>query len=451
MTQSAQSPYARLRHQLFGSEFRIQLMRGGLGSLAVKFTNAALAFALAVALARMLGPEGYGVYSFALAIIMLTAIPAQVGVPQLLARETAKAQANGNFGLMRGLWRWGNLAVVMFSAITLAVVASILWFTHADNGARTATLSVGVALCPIIALANIRGACLRGLRKVVHGQIPESIIRPALLLFLVLVWGTWLVEDEFTPQMAMGFYVIASALAFIIGAWLLRRARPAELGEQPAPEYHSSSWRKAVVPLAMITGLQLINNYADLIILGIFHTDEEVGIYRGAFQVALLVVFGLQAMNQVLQPHFARLYEQADMAKLQRLATISARAILALALPPVLVFTVFSADLLAWVFGDAFRAGWMSLIILATGQLVNAGVGSVGLLLNMTGHERDTLRGTAYAVGANILLNLALIPPFGGTGAAVASASALILWNALLRQTAITKLGIETSIMKFER
>ena len=221
---------------LQGDGLRAQLLRGGLGSLFVKAGQALLAFAVAVTLARTLGPEGYGVYSFALAILMLTAIPAQVGVPQLVVRETAKAQANGNYGLIRGLWRWGNLAVALFSALALAVVGGIVWFTDIGDGARVATLAFGIALIPIMALANVRGACLRGLRKVVQGQLPESIIRPALLLLLVLVWGAWFVEDELTPQMAMGFYVIAAVLAFVIGAWLLRRSRPAELGERPAPE-----------------------------------------------------------------------------------------------------------------------------------------------------------------------------------------------------------------------
>lgn len=427
-----------------GPGLRAQLLRGGVGSLSVKVAHALLAFSLAVVLARTLGPEGYGVYSFALAIIMLAAIPAQVGVPQLVVRETAKAQATGNYGLMRGLWRWGNSAVAIFSALALAIVGGIVWFTDVGgDGARVATLTVGIALIPIIALANVRGACLRGLRKVVQGQLPESITRPALLLLFVLVWGTWFVEDELTPQMAMGFYVLGALLAFIVGAWLLRRSRPAELGHRPTAEYQSSAWRKAVIPLGMIAGLQLVNNYADLIILGIFRTDEEVGIYRAAFQTALFVIFGLQALNQVLQPHFARLYNQGDMAKLQRLVTASARAILVLALPPVAVIMLFATELLGWLFGDQFGAGGVALAILAAGQLVNAGMGSGGMLLNMTGHERDTLRGIAVAAVCNIALNFTLIPSFGMAGAAAANALSLIIWNVLLRALVYRRLGIE--------
>lgn len=436
----------RATNLLKGEGLRAQLLRGGIGSLAVNAGHAVLAVAVAVVLARTLGPEGYGVYSFALAILMLSAIPAQVGVPQLIIRETGKAQADGDWGLLRGLWRWGNIAVAGFSALALLVVGGIVMFTDiGGDGARVVTLTVGLALIPLVALANVRGACLRGLRKVVQGQLPESIIRPALLLGLVGVWVVLITPDEaMTAQQAMGLYVTAAVIAFVIGAWLLRRSQPAELSATPESRCESNAWRKAVIPLALISGLQLVNSYADLIILGFFRTDEEVGIYRAVFQVAMLVIFGLQAMNQVVQPHFARLYRQGDHDRLQRLVTTSARAILALAVPPILLFIIFGEALLGWVFGDAFRAGALALALLAGGQLVNAAMGSVGMLLNMTGHEKDTMRGVAWAAVANVIMNLALVPPFGMAGAAAASVITLIMWNITLAVFVKRRLGITT-------
>ena len=406
-----------------GDGLRAQLLRGGVGSLGIKAGHAMLAFAVAVVLARTLGPEGYGVYSFALAIIMLTAIPAQIGVPQLMVRETAKAQANGNYGLMRGLWRWGNVAVALFSALALAVVAGILWFTDVGgDGARVATLTIGIALIPVIALANVRGACLRGLRKVVQGQLPESIIRPALLLFLVLVWGTWFVEDELTPQMAMGFYVVAAVLAFIIGAWLLRRSRPAELGERPTAEYQSSAWRKAVIPLGMITGLQLINNYADLIILGIFRTDEEVGIYRAAFQFSMLVTFIMIAINQVVQPYFAKMHEIGDFLRMRKLLDNASKLTLFLTLPIVVIFVFFNELLLVSIFGPDYISGGLALAILVTGSFAKSVFGYGHAVLMMAGYEREVLRFVVWSGLANVLINLILVPILGIEGAAVGTA-----------------------------
>lgn len=421
-------------------------MRGGAGSIAIKLLGAGINFGLVVVLARELAPDGYGVYAFVLSLIMLLAIPAQVGLPQLVVRETAKAQAKNSRGLMRGLWRWSNLFVALFSTLMVTIGVLALWLGRDWLGeARWYTLAVGLALVPLVALANVRGAALRGLRRVVLGQLPEHVLRPGFLLVLVLAAVWWSNGRALTPATVMGLHGLAAFTAFAFGAALLRYARPLGPGSAPPPVYEARYWRRAATPLALLAGLQLINAHADIIMLGIIRSDEEVGVYRVVVQVATLVVFGLQAINQVLQPYFARLHAQGELERLQRLVTYSARLILILALPPLVAMVAFGGPLLEFLFGAEYRLGALALTILAFGQLVNAAMGSVGVLLNMTGHERDTVRGIGVAAGINVLLNLILIPRMGMAGAAIATALTLLAWNLILRRSVRVRLGIETA------
>ncbi|RRQ20155.1 flippase [Guyparkeria sp. SCN-R1] len=421
-----------------------------MGSLVIRAGNALLAFAVAVVLARMLGPERYGIYSFALAILMLTAIPAQVGVPQLVVRETARSQVTGDGGAMRGLWRWASVAVLLFSGGAFLVVATLTLWTHSfGESNRVDTLLAGLVLIPLMAFTNVGGACVRGLRKVLLGQLPESIVRPGVLLLLLLGWLAFVQpKAEFSAERAMLLYVVAAIVALIVATLLLWRLRPEELRANPEPVYRSSEWRSAVIPLALISGLHVVNSYADLIILGLFRPDDEVGIYRAVAQFALLIIFGLQAISQVLHPHFARLYAIGNKKILQRLVTTSARAILALALIPFLTVLFFGGDLLSLVFGSEYTGGATALVILAFGQLANAAFGSVGALLNMTGHERDTMRGMLIAMGVNVVLNVVLVPMYGMNGAAIATATSLFLWNAVLRHYVRKRLSIESSAFR---
>ncbi|PSJ23335.1 flippase [Halomonas sp. ND22Bw] len=416
----------------------------------MKASHALATFALAVVLARVLGAGGYGVYAFALSFIMLLAIPAQVGLPHLVVRETAKAQANQNWGVMRGLWRWGNHYVMLFS-LGMAILGLIaLWLAGDWLGeSRRNTLGVGLALVPLIALGNIRGAALRGLRKVILGQLSEIVLRPTLTLLLVT--AVFLVWQYFspTPVLAMGLHAVAALMAFLIGAALLIRERPSGLRARPKPEYQSRYWRKAAIPMAILVGLQLINAHADILILGVFREDDEVGVYKVVVQVATLVVFGLQSVNQVVQPHFARLYEEGDMSRLQKLVTSSARVILLIAIPPTIVMILWGAPLLELLFGSEYRVGYLALGILGVGQLINASMGSVGILLNMTGHERDTLQGVALAAAVNVVLNIILIPNFGMAGSAIATAVSISIWNILLWRVARKKLKISSSALSF--
>jgi O-antigen/teichoic acid export membrane protein len=246
----------------------------------------------------------------------------------------------------------------------------------------------------------------------------------------------------------MQLQVVAATIAFVIGAWLLSRARPQELAGVTA-EYCTRSWLASVFPLAATAGMQLINHHTDIVMLGLFRSAEEVGVYRVSVVGASLVIFGLQIINMVVAPHFARLYSIGERDQLQRVVTASARIALFTALPAVLVFLLFGETLLQVVFGVEFARAYVPLTILAVGQLVNAGAGSVGYLLNMTGHERDTTRGVAIAAGMNVVLNVVLIPAFGMAGAAMATTASLVIWNVILWRAVRTRLGINSMAFNF--
>src|SRR5690242_8686169 len=94
---------------------------------------------------------------------------------------------------------------------------------------------------------------------------------------------------------------------------------------------------------------------------------------------------------------------------------------LTLSWPIFLCCLVFHRAILG-VFGQSYTAGWLVLVTLALGNLVDAGVGSVNYLLVMTGRPRILLMNTLGTVFVNVTLALLLIPRLGVTGAAVAAA-----------------------------
>jgi O-antigen/teichoic acid export membrane protein len=98
------------------------------------------------------------------------------------------------------------------------------------------------------------------------------------------------------------------------------------------------------------------------------------------------------------------------------------------ATPMVLILCLFPRTILGAI-GPQLAVAAPLLVILSLGQLVNVVSGSVGFLLNMTGHERDMRNIVLVSGPFAILAALALIPPFGVTGAAVATALAVSMQN----------------------
>jgi O-antigen/teichoic acid export membrane protein len=108
------------------------------------------------------------------------------------------------------------------------------------------------------------------------------------------------------------------------------------------------------------------------------------------------------------------------------------RLIYSLTLPAVVVLVLFSETILVFLFGSEFRQAGPVLTILCFRTGINAMAGPVGLMLNMLGHERETLRGVRLSLLANVVLAVVLVPSFGAIGAAVASTCATIVFNLLL-------------------
>src|SRR5690606_19484021 len=107
---------------------------------------------------------------------------------------------------------------------------------------------------PLVALGNIRGAALRGMKKIVAGQLPENVIRPGMLALLVLI--AIALGTRMDPVLAMSLYLASAIISFVVGSMLLYRELPPAV-KTVAAEYDTRRWLRAIAPLSLLSGLQV--------------------------------------------------------------------------------------------------------------------------------------------------------------------------------------------------
>ena len=118
---------------------------------------------------------------------------------------------------------------------------------------------------------------------------------------------------------------------------------------------------------------------------------------------------------------------------------------LAAALPIALAFLVAGRPILSLFYGTVYAVAWPALAALTLGALINAACGPVGNLLNMAGHERQTVRAVCESLCLNALLNWLLIPAYGATGAAIATMVGMMYWNLRLVSQARKFTGVRST------
>jgi O-antigen/teichoic acid export membrane protein len=135
---------------------------------------------------------------------------------------------------------------------------------------------------------------------------------------------------------------------------------------------------------------------------------------------------------------------------LQRVITTSTRLIMAVSLPVALILIFWGKEVIGLVFGPQYMGASTALAILCVGQLVNTSVGSVVLVLNMTGHDKQTLIGIAVALILNVSLAIFLVPVWAVDGAAVAFSASMAAWNLILLRSTKKYTGINTFFINFK-
>jgi O-antigen/teichoic acid export membrane protein len=426
------------------------IAKDSLWSFALRTSQIGLTFLTTVLLARILGPTNYGVYAYALAIIMLLSMPIQMGLPDLVVRETAKYSSKNQPEFVLGIWIWSQKIILLFSTGAIIIIGPFLvWWQGGLNTLSGQTLTLALISIPINAFSYLWSAILRGFKKIAMGLLPELVLLPLSLLILLGIALILLPPNVFSAPIAMVLYLLAVIVTLALTFFVLNRNIPIYV-KHAQPSFKSNAWLLSGITFALLAGVNTINAQSSTVILGIFWAPEHVGQYRIALQVATLASFGLQAINQVVAPRFAELWAKNEHRKLQKLVTRSAQIILAFNIIITITFVLLGKSFFIFIFGNDFGDAFYPLLIMLIGQMINSATGSVGFLLNMTGHEKDTATTVGLAGLINIIFSFMLIPKYNIVGAAISYSISMIVWNLILWWRVHQRLGINSVAFNFK-
>ena len=178
-----------------------------------------------------------------------------------------------------------------------------------------------------------------------------------------------------------------------------------------------------------------------MLVLQQFRSSEEVGVYFAVVKTLALVSFIHYAMSATTAHRFAEYHALGDKP---RLSAYVAHAI-KWTFWPSLAATVLLLALgkpLLWLFGSQFVSGYDIMFIAAIGLVVRSAIGPVERLLNMLGHQHICALAYALAFVMNVALCVALVPRFGGHGAAAATSISLTFETVLLFWIVRHRLGL---------
>lgn len=432
--------------------FAKSILKAGAFSLLVRVSGVVFTFLVSVFLARFLGADKYGNYSIAFSLILLSAVPSRMGLAQLVLRETSQDRGRPfpHWGRYLVSWSLSLSTKYCLTLLGLFLLALCVCYFLAPKENFLKIVSLGILsifLSIILSYIAILCAHVRGVGLAVLGQTPDAIIRPFTFLCLIAICVYQAPAP--TTELAISLNIVSSLVALTCAIYLIKRYGDEKFKGRALNEREGQKWIEAALPLAGLAAVQALNRHIDILMVGAFLSPTETGIFRASLSLSTLASFGLQAINLVFAPYYARYFQEKKLLALEALAISSARFVSLIALIVVVIFGLLGDRVLGVLFGEVFAAGYGALLIGSIAQLLNAITGAVAVVAAMAGLEKQASLILMAALAVNFLLNMFLIPLFGIEGAAIASLISTLAWNGCLWILVRRKIGIQTAAIKF--
>lgn len=367
--------------------------------LASDVAGRALAAAYRIALAAYLGKTMFGEYSFALSVSLVLGVLADFGLAGLVTREVARDR-DRPFESASPALAGRVILTILFGAVAVLVVA-------VTGRPKEVTLLVAILVLNQVVTgpAEILAAAHRG---------RERMGRVALVMFLMRVG---LVA---TGVAAILLNAGILTFAWIAVAWsvpavvLLRSGLPG----RPSLRRPGRMLRVAF-PIGLGAILWTIYFRMDVVLLAYLKGSAEAGLFAAPFLLVEAVLLLQGPLLAAAFPVFAG-RDREDPALRATWRTVS-RVLLGIGPIAAAVLIVEGGGILDVLLGAEYAGGGPILALLAATIPVSFVAAPRLALLVARDRERTYAAVMAVGAGANLVMDLLLIPRFGAEGAAAAT------------------------------
>ncbi|MEW6454595.1 MAG: oligosaccharide flippase family protein [Pseudomonadota bacterium] len=404
----------------------------------IRVVSAALIYASQILFARWMGSFEFGIYVYVWTWVILIGDVSDLGFAPAAQRFIPEYTKRKAHELLRGfLFRSRWLAVTSASLIAVVGAIAINLLEPWLASYLVLPLTIACITLPFYTLMQIQDGIARSYNWIHLALLPPYVVR--YLLMLTMIGTAYLLNFPTDAVTVVSMVVVSFAVTVFVQTIVLNRRLAREI--EPGPKaYEVKTWFAISLPLLMVEGFYLLLTNTDVLVLQHFRSPDDVAIYYAAAKTLTLIAFVHFAVSAAVAHRFSEYNVASDHARLKTILSDSIRWTFWASLASAVVILMMGRPLLS-LFGARFVDGYPLMFILSVGLLARASVGPVERLLSMLGEQRACAMIYASAFALNLMLCITLIPRFGMEGAAISTASALVVESILLFWVTKIRLG----------
>jgi O-antigen/teichoic acid export membrane protein len=364
-----------------------------------------LGFFYSIYMARYLGPVGFGVLSFAIALILIFGVFGDLGLSTLLTRELSKDKSLeekyiGNFIPIKII-----LSILTYSLLVLFINLF---------GYSSQTLNV-VYIIGLSMVANGFSQLFYGLFQSYEKMEYQSItlLINNTLIFLGVIYG---ISHGFNVSWFAFVYFIAGLAVLIFSLIIfIWRYNSFKL------EIHFSYWKKSLIlalPLSILLIFSVLTSRVDTVLLELLKGSTAVGWYSASYRMLDFLMYIPTLYTGAIFPVLSN-FHVSSSESLKVMYEKSFKYLFIFSLPISAAITILAQHIILILYQNSYYQSILSLQILIWSIPFLFLMSMFGTMFVSINKAYAMVKITFISMIFNIILNLIFIPSYSYIGAAI--------------------------------
>ena len=391
-----------------------------------------LLFSLAATmlLTNTLSPEEFAAFGVLFSLVSFLVIITLLGFQTSIIRYAAERRAahDDEAGRRMGLLALGTsgATALVIGAALIAAGSRVGW----PASGETLTLVLTATWLIAMTFNRLIGEWLRGLNDLLGATLFNGMGQfggLANVALITAIAGFWALFGDLTLNVVLASCTSAFVMSSLTGLARARdrlggRLQPIAASPRSDAVWKTNGFLLGAELLRFGTGIQ-----ASVLIAGALLPAEQVALYFVAVRLFAMVSTALVTVNQASAELIVRLTAEGRRADLERVLRVGASATMLIALSAAAVIALLMPTGFSLAFGEMYRDAYGISLVLVSGAVASAALGSGARALSLLGHEATVLKAQSILAVLNVTATTLGTFYFGLLGLTVASVASILL------------------------
>jgi len=369
-------------------------------------------------------PEYWGVARLLISYALIFAPFAMLGTPMAIIRYFPKFSGEDKSKFIFMALFWALMGTILLSVIIYSM--SNWWFVDEKNKLFNQNYYFIIPVLLGYVLLEFGSALAQSVYKSVLSIFVKELFYRLIILVDILLYSFDIISFNSFLIIFSFAYLIAFIPLFI---FLIKEKN---IGMIVDFRYIFSPKHKGLYIYALFTIIGasafIILAQLDNIMISEYLTLKEVAIYGPSLFIATVILVPSRSIIAIVRPLVANAWVTNSLDKIKELYTKTSIVLSTYAIYLFILIWI-NIDLIMYFYGEEFGQGKYVVLFISLGNIINLLTSINGTIINTSKYYKSDIFFQVILIGLTIITNMILIPIYGITGAALATAITIFLQN----------------------